>query len=164
MNTTTATTTHTREVTDRAQATIDGFRAFTDHLDTHPALADHVARYTTNRILIYTPDPDEYRTLVAALGGTRDKKPNDDYMVITRSFGPAVEVQVFTDRDAVCTRRQVGVEIVEIPDPNIDIPTVTVEQPVYEWDCNPITATPEPAPVTRDDVVDMLSGRTARVA
>lgn len=140
----TITTDHTdtdEEVTPEAAAAIAGIRAFADHLEQQPDLANYFAWMSNNRFLLYTSDPDEFRTLARALGGDREKDAADDYMTVRRHFGP-IEVQVYTARDKVCTRRQVGIETVEVVDPNA--PKVTIERPVFEWDC---------APVLNDDVV-----------
>lgn len=59
-------------------------------------------------------------------------------MFIDRDFGHGVSVRYLADRDQVCTRRVVGTETVEVPDP--DAPLVTIEQEIVEWDCAPILA------------------------
>lgn len=142
MTTTEHTPTNTGEVTltDDAIAYLDGLRAYTALLTEQPVLANHVARYhNTERFLLYAADADEFRTLVHAVGGDRDKNADDNYLTISRWFGP-IEVQVYTSRDQVCTRRQVGVETVEVPDPTA--PKVKIDRPVYEWDCTPVLNDP----------------------
>lgn len=66
-------------------------------------------------------------------------KVQDHYFRLQRRFG-SVLLEVWTTRDAVCERVQVGTETIETPDPEAlaAVPTVTEERPVYEWRCAPI--------------------------
>jgi hypothetical protein len=49
---------------------------------------------------------------------------------------PSVRVSVNTSRSNVCRRIEVGVRQETRPDPNA--PHITVDVPVYEWECSPI--------------------------
>ncbi len=60
-----------------------------------------------------------------------------NYSQVFRHFGK-VSIELWINRDEVCERRQIGTEMVEVIDPNA--PKVTVERPVYEWDCKPVLA------------------------
>jgi len=57
---------------------------------------------------------------------------------VSRKFGGGVSATYAAEREQVCTRRVVGTETVEVPDP--DAPLVTIERDVVEWDCEPILA------------------------
>lgn len=120
---------------------VDGLVLARWHLRHHPQLADKATIYP-DKILVFSHDPEEYASLVrdlmdgAPVGEIR-KTADDNYSKVSRFFGP-VEVYVFTPRETVCERRQVGVETVELPDP--DAPKITVERPVYEWECAPLLA------------------------
>ena len=62
----------------------------------------------------------------------------DGIMFIDRDFGHGVSVRYLADREQVCTRRVVGTETVEVPDPGA--PPVTIEQAIAERDCQPLLA------------------------
>ena len=138
--------------TEEVTALIAGLRELADHLEQEPELALHLATYGPDRFLVYTDDADRFRTLASALGGDREKNATDSYMTVTRRFGPGIEVLVYTDRSTVCARRVVGTETVEVPDP--DAPKVTIERPVYEWDCASVLAEAGAVDGEVDDIVD----------
>lgn len=96
------------------------------------------------RLSFYAADADAFEATIRALAhgapmGAVVKKPSDDgkNMYGIRMFG-GVQVRVLTGRENVCVRRKVGVETVEEPDPTVDVPMVTVERPIYEYDCAPV--------------------------
>jgi hypothetical protein len=72
--------------------------------------------------------------------GEVDKKVGGDetIMFVERHFAGGVRLSYQAQRDEVCTRRVVGTETVEVPDPAA--PKVTVEREIVEWDCEPILA------------------------
>ena len=104
-------------------------------------------------VSFWAPDRETFAVAVRVMArgahkGAVPKKPGADgsYMDASRMFG-SVLVEVLTARENVCVRRQVGVETVEVPHPSVDVPDVamvTVERPVYEWECEP-TLTPPAA-------------------
>ncbi len=75
--------------------------------------------------------------LAREVGGRWDKRETSvrDSFILERELVPGVKVQVWTDREAVCERVVVGTETVEVPDPDFEAPTVTVEREVVEWRC-----------------------------
>jgi hypothetical protein len=110
----------------------EDLRALADHLDRNPELAE---AFTGQIFNIYADDPDQFGRLVAQLGGARTKKVSDNFFTVQRRFG-GIQIDLFTSREAVCTRRVVGTETVEVPDP--DAPKVTVTRDIVEWDCEPV--------------------------
>ncbi len=79
---------------------------------------------------------ERFAELVHMLGGDRSKNFDDDYANVTREFGPGVRLQVWAQREQVCTRTQVGTVTEMRPDPNA--PQVEVEVPVFAYDCTPV--------------------------
>ena len=140
----------TIETRPAVHATLDeylrGLNAVREHLATHPTLASIASMYDGDRLLAYARDADEFAALVRELKdgaalGTVTKTANDNYETVTRAFSETVRLDVYTSRELVCERVQVGVETVEVPDP--DAPKITVERPIYEWDCKPVLAASE---------------------
>lgn len=74
------------------------------------------------------------RLAVGAPLGAVTKHHKGNYVHVRRAFGSVV-IECWSSRERVCVRKQVGTKTVEIPDPNVQVPTVTVDQPIYEWDC-----------------------------
>lgn len=127
-------------------AFVAGLRELADFYETHP----DAPLPQLPSMLTYIADPDQYRAAVRALGGDREKyatkgaaADEETYAGVTRMFGPVAH-KVFTLRENVCVRRQVGTETVMEPDPNA---MVAVERPVYEYDCTPVLADAEAAAV-----------------
>jgi len=133
-------------VLDTADQYLRGVSALRDHLASHPALAKEATLYNGDRCLAAAWDPEEFAAFVrdlkdgAALG-TVTKKADDSYETVSRAFSETVRFDVIIARSKVCERVQVGTEVVEVPDP--DAPKVTVERPVYAWDCKPVLALAE---------------------
>jgi hypothetical protein len=77
----------------------------------------------------------------AAVPGGWEKKAYDNPRTgtgnfeIRREFGPVL-FKIIAPREEVCERKVVGVETVEVPDP--DAPKVVVEREVVEWECRPL--------------------------
>ena len=77
----------------------------------------------------------------ARVAGYVEKDYSGSFATLRKQFGP-ISYEVFTHRNNVCERVQVGTETIteEVPDPEkiAEVPTVTVtrEQPVYEWRCD----------------------------
>lgn len=88
----------------------------------------YVGTYNTN------DRPARFAELASMLGGQRSKDADDDWFRVIRKFGP-FEIEVYAERDAVCTKTVVGTETVEVPDP--DAPKITIEREVVEWTCEP---------------------------
>ena len=93
--------------------------------------------------LLYADNPEQFTAYLRCLTdgaaiGEVQKTTDSHWAMASRKFG-AVKVQVYTGRDQVCTRTQVGVDVQLIPDPDgvAKLPTVEVKVPVYEWTCEP---------------------------
>lgn len=114
----------------------EDLRALADHLDRNPELAEAVTHHFQYQELpVYIDEGDTFTLLAHQLGGDRTKEVDDTFYRVIRAFGD-VKLKLFTSREAVCTRRVVGIETVEVPDP--DAPKVTVTRDIVEWDCEPV--------------------------
>lgn len=129
---------------DAAQA-VNGLRELADFIEAHPDLpwSDVYPGTFEWRVNVFVGNDAEKFAAFAASGGRWDKSTyasdgEDGIFMVTRTFGGGVSLQVVTNRNAVCERKVVGVETVEVPDP--DAPKVTVEREVVEWECRPLLA------------------------
>ena len=113
-----------------------GLRRIADLLDEHPDLPLPYEG-TDSTALWFVDSPEQLAVVSKAMGGTRTKKFGVDFAGLEGSIG-GYRVQALVPRDQVCTRRQIGTELVKVPDPNA--PKITVERPVYETDCAPLLA------------------------
>lgn len=79
--------------------------------------------------------------IVKMIPGKVDKDLNghNDWMHFTGSY-EGVNWEVIVERQAVCTRKVVGVREVteEVPDPEAPMITRVREEEVVEWDCDPL--------------------------
>ena len=107
----------------------DGLRELADFLDEHdvPELSWQNVRFD-----IFADDAAGLMERARNLGGAWDKEEKGDWFVLRRYFGPHC-IDINAPRSNVCERVQVGTKTVEKPDPSA--PLVTVEEPVYEWQC-----------------------------
>lgn len=124
---------------DRAGEAAAALRSLADLIEERPALHEAVRGMT---FLAYCTTPEEFHDLAAQLGGHREKGASDKYFNLTRDFGAGVKVQVYTQREQVCTAKVVGTETVEIPDP--DAPKITVTRDVVEWECATVIPAADP--------------------
>lgn len=143
------TITDTSTFVDKINGQVDGLRRLRDFVANHPDLpTPYEAMYGQSGYKIHVPNhaDDTAAELARVVGVLTDGAPlgsvtktygDDGYVRVVRMFGP-VPLEAWTSRDEVCERRVVGVEQVEVPDP--DAPTVTVEREIVEWDCAPILA------------------------
>jgi hypothetical protein len=78
------------------------------------------------------------RTLARTLGKF-DKATAGNLFALRRAFSGDVAYELNIDREAVCTQVQAGTTTQRVPDPNHPaVPTVEVEVPTYEWQCEPL--------------------------
>lgn len=114
---------------------IAGLRHMAQVLEDHPELAPS----TPLSAYDYHATAEKFAAATSALlsSGPVEKSGDDKHLQVTRTFGPHSLI-VFTSREAVCERRQVGTKTVEEVDP--EAPKIKVERPVYEWECSPILA------------------------
>lgn len=123
--------------TDERTKLIADLRSLADFFESTPALTNPYLRL---HAIVYV-QPEDFASAASALGGQRKKDADDKYFSVIRSIGGA-SVEVYTNRDEVCERVQVGTETVEVEEvvtPAVT-KTVTVEQPVYDWECGPLLA------------------------
>jgi hypothetical protein len=96
----------------------------------------------TTDLLNVAVDTKEHAEAIVRSGGSCRKEFRGDSFYVTKEFGP-LELRHYFHRDAVCTARVVGQEV--IPEQHIEartIPARTID--LLEWDCHPILApTPE---------------------
>lgn len=122
--------------TNDTPTTADTLRALADWLDAHPT-ANGTVDFSMGhgRILDYTMGRDEITAQARALGGQWEKDISEMYFWLRQEVVPGVTYDLYTMRDIVCERVVVGTEEVEIPDPDVEVPTVTVVRDVVEWRC-----------------------------
>jgi hypothetical protein len=112
----------------------DGLRRLADLLDEHPDLAE----YQSLDLSHFVSDLDEMTAARRRVGGRWEKRTfGDSYFALVRDLGGNVAISLNASRAKVCERVQTGVKTVTMPDPALvaDLPSVTVEEPVYEWIC-----------------------------
>jgi hypothetical protein len=110
----------------------------------HPDVAVNVSvsYYSTNiGIFIYAAeghDPVETLKAVRKAVGTVEKKQGFSGLYLTQQTnyddGSRVEYTIYP-ASGTCEKVKVGTKVVEKPDPNVEVPTVEVEEDVYEWEC-----------------------------
>lgn len=117
---------------------IAGLRDLADWLEERPELPGPVGG---ERVLVFTQDAETFREYLGHMGAVEKNYSGDDYARAIKRFGP-INYEVFTDREKVCRRVQVGTRTVaqEVPVEDVETKTVEVEEPVYEWDCSPFLA------------------------
>lgn len=133
---------------DDIDATIASLQALAAWRTAHPEIVVFAggvgAQYLVSSARTNLPPADIVRAIAdGAPIGTVKKEPGvgpdiERCMFVERSFGGGVRVTYVAKREEVCTRRVVGTETVQVPDP--DAPLVTVERELVEWDCEPILA------------------------
>lgn len=122
-----------------------GLRELADWIEAHPnnpaaqAVAHNMTTIGTGTITFHR---DEFRALATALGGERQKDADDNYVIVTRKFGPVL-VRIEGYRESVCVPRVVGTVTEEVPahDAIPAQPARTIERDIIEWECPPVLAT-----------------------
>jgi hypothetical protein len=111
----------------------DGLREIADFAEQRPELFENGTYGERFNLFAYSPEEMTRKTVML---GTSKKSAVGGYYCMTRSFGPH-KVELNIQRDKFCERVQTGTRIVEKPDPKKleKVPTVKVEEPVYEWIC-----------------------------
>lgn len=107
-------------------------RVLADFLDEHPTLAENLRVQASS----FTWNKESWQEMLDELG-TFEKKVTDWSLAAERTFGEGLEVRVSCDREATCTKRQVGFKRVtkEVYPEDVKPATVVEEEPLYEWDC-----------------------------
>ena len=127
------------------QDVIDQCRAFADFLERN----DELPKVDTPEFEAYYFFSDDAKEKVAAFAraGASDpkvEKVEKDYRneYFYLRFTGSFQFRAITQREKVCTRREVGTELVmtkELP-AGVEYEEVEVERQVYEWDCDPLLA------------------------
>ncbi len=126
--------------TPKLDATVRALREVADWLEAHPELEDHVpSEQPVSTYLHAHGDAGQLAKIVRAMGTCRKDISAAGNIAVRKSFGP-LTVTVAIERDAVCAKRLVGTRTVtkEVP---VGTTTVEVDEPVWEWDCEPILGT-----------------------
>jgi len=111
---------------------ISGLRELADFAEQHPTLFERQYGETVN---LFAYSPEEMAEQTATLG-TSVKTISENWYTMTRRFGPH-RLDLSIGRKTFCERVQTGTVTVEKPDPEAleRVPTIEVEEPVYEWIC-----------------------------
>lgn len=127
------------------QGVIDQCRAFANFLERN----NELPKVDSPEFEAYYFFSDDAKHQVAAFAraGASDpdvKKVEKDYRseYFYLRFTGSFSFRAITQREKVCTRREVGTEMVtrkELP-VGVEYEDVEVERPVYEWDCDPLLA------------------------
>lgn len=140
------------------QRMADGLRALAAIVETNPVIAEEMT-YTLGSMNVPVNTADnpfaimrEFVQAGLAVGADIRKDYDETWgCVHVRLGNGTVNLQVYAEREKVCTRRVLGVREVteEVPDPEVlkAVPTVTVTRTVedVEWDCHPILLADAPA-------------------
>ncbi len=120
-------------LTDRQREWIDGLRSLADFAERHPDVA---SAYSTLSVNVFAADAAEMADIARRFGGPFEKVSEGSFYNLRKFFGPH-KVDVCASHDNVCERVQVGTESREVPDPDAlaAVPTILVDEPVYQWVC-----------------------------
>jgi hypothetical protein len=139
---TTTTTETENHMTDRT-AYIDRLRKLADLLDATPEL---ILPHDVNKgaIKFYPTGAEETATTARLLPSSWKKNdPNasdfDAQYYRLTGMWEGIALTIIEERAAVCTRVQVGTETVTVPAVEA-APEMTVEQPIFEYKCEPLLA------------------------
>lgn len=110
----------------------DGLRRLADFIDAHPDLFRDTCELTVN---LFAENREEFAEKARQLGSA-EKVEMGGWYVLRKKFGPH-RLDLNIAREYVCTQVQTGTRTVSKPDPEVlaTVPTVEVEEPVYEWQC-----------------------------
>lgn len=116
---------------------VKGLRDLAEFLEKHPE-APTPSSLTVD-VFVYndlgSPPAESVLQAVAKTPGGCAKEVTDSFFTIVKSFAGNVDYAVNASRGSVCRRVQVGVKKVKVPDPDVFVPQVEVEQPVYDYEC-----------------------------
>lgn len=141
-----------RTKAEELASSLDKLAAF---VRANPDIASDMAS-TVKRFLVYilAADPRpvmaEWARRGKASGARVEKSFDEQWGAVTLHFG-LVDLHIYSDRDAVCTRVVVGTREVEVEEPDPEalaaVPTVTRTVTVedVQWQCHPLLADAERA-------------------
>lgn len=130
-----------------AEQQVASLRALADFIEANPSLPwdGYVGSLQDWTLIVLSAE--QVAAFSATAGGWSKRayagSGADGNFELSRQFGDALALKVVAPRSEVCERKVVGVELVEVPDPNA--PTVTVEREVVEWVCGSVLARSEVA-------------------
>ena len=115
----------------RVRAYVKGLRELARFIERKPELCPECGE----TVFRFAHDKETMQRLAPQLGTCR-KRSQGGWYNLERSFGPH-NFQLTIEHRNYCERRQVGIKKLQVPDPEElkSVPLVTVEEPIYEWDC-----------------------------
>jgi len=110
----------------------DGLRQLADFVEEHPSLFETGLSETFN---IFVNSREELAKKAREMG-TAEKYEAGSFYYLRRHFGPH-HLDLCVEREKICKRVQTGVRTIEKPDPKAvaALPTIKVEEPIFEWEC-----------------------------
>lgn len=126
---------------DHRTEQIEGLREIADAMEANPEMPLPYSSgyvFAAHHLRDGESDLEAMRRLAKTIPGKLEKSSDDSYFYLTRKFG-AIQVQLCAARDEVCVKKQVGTKTVKKIEA-VETREVEVEEPVYEWDCEPILA------------------------
>lgn len=131
-----------RELVNNNAKLIADLRAVADFLEARPSLKN-LAIGGIN-LFAYVWNKEEFANQVRVMG-TGEKAVHGNDLHFSKKFG-SIELAIFSDRETVCDRVQVGEKIIPAQE-EVTIPAKTIPaqperiEPIYEWKCNPLLGT-----------------------
>ena len=115
----------------------DGLRALADLIDQQP----EIGKYNMVYLSMVPHDREELVELARELGGRWDKETDGSYFRLNRTFHKgehsSITLGLALPHHHVCEQVRTGTRTIEVPDPELvaEIPTIKVEEPIWEWKC-----------------------------
>lgn len=129
-------------ITHNAEAAIAFIEAhLTEFVDNEDySLVFDVTNYSA-RIDLFVRENGDTAAARRAIGTMEKHQSEYSGLYLTRRIenadGTRLHITLHPPNDT-CKRVQVGTRVVKKPDPNIEVPEIEVEEPVYEWECKEI--------------------------
>ena len=120
------------EQTERLKKWIAGLREIANFAEEQPSLFEDIMNMS---VYAFVNTPEEMIQKTKLLGKS-EKVVCGGYYNMRRFFGPHY-LDICIQRDQLCKKVQTGTQMVSAPDPEAirNVPTIMVEEPVYEWVC-----------------------------
>lgn len=128
-----------------AQIVAKRFREMAKWLEQHPDFP--VYEWESPKITVFASagkrddeTEKEFMARAAKAMGSGRKNYGSSYFDLIAETPEGTHVEVSADREATCTRRQIGTKTVTVParPAQPEVVEHTIEEPVYEWDCSGI--------------------------
>lgn len=114
---------------------VQSLRSLADDLEKLADNEEFSVSFVAPRIYVPLRDVEQMRKIVQTLGGHWDKTGDDYTFDMIKRYNNWASLLIYANRDDVCERKQVGTKIELVPDPDVEVPKVEREVPVYEWIC-----------------------------